>query len=245
VPDLLAGRGEVDRAGDSRIGHAPTSASSASRVISSPTKAMPFPSSTTGWPEARAADRSVTQAPRPGGASGRPVPDAGNRLALLDQLARLHQPLEEPARRRPHLVEEAAADSRDQLVCPARVVDARRRQPERGARDGLALEDAEVAEDVREAAPREFVHRSGDAAAAAELRGDDRLPLRLRDRREVVVAGGVEEVDVGVPRLHRVQHRPALDGVVDGTHVRARDEQGAVPPECISTIMSTRGRARS
>ena len=64
----------------------------------------------------------------------------------------------------------------------------------------------------------------GISPAASELRGDDRLALCLRDRREVVVAGRVEEVDVRVPGLHRLEHRLALCGVVDGAHVRAGDD---------------------
>src|SRR5207342_884166 len=111
-------------------------------------------------------------------------------LAGLDLLTRLDEALEEPAHRRPRLVEEAAAERREELVGSPRVVDARGRQPQRGARDGLALEHAEVAEDVREAAPCERVHGRRYAAAAAQLGRDDGLPLGLRDRREVVVAGG-------------------------------------------------------
>ncbi len=39
----------------------------------------------------------------------------------------------------------------------------------------------------------------------------------------------VEEVVVGVPRLHPGEHRAALLGVVDDVHVRARHEPGAAP----------------
>ena len=39
----------------------------------------------------------------------------------------------------------------------------------------------------------------------------------------------VEEVAVGVPGLHPLEHRPPLRGVGDDVHVRARDEPGAPP----------------
>ncbi len=39
----------------------------------------------------------------------------------------------------------------------------------------------------------------------------------------------VEEVPVAVPRLHALEHRLALRGVVDDVHVRARQEPGAAP----------------
>ncbi len=81
-----------------------------------------------------------------------------------------------------------------------------------------------MAQHVRQAAPGELVHGSRDEPGTPELRGDDRLALCLRDRREVVVAGGVEEVDVRVPGLHCLEHRLALCGVVDGAHVRAGDD---------------------
>ena len=104
-------------------------------------------------------------------------------------------------------------------------------RPERGARLDLALEDADVAEDVREPAPREPVHRCRDAAAAAELGRDHELALALGlDRQQAgAVDVDVEVVPVAVPRFHALEHRLALSGVVDDVHVRARDEPGAAP----------------
>ena len=85
-----------------------------------------------------------------------------------------------------------------------------------------------MAQHVREAAPRELVHGCRDAPAAAELRRDDDLALVLRlDGQEAgAVHVDVEEVVLGVPRLHAFEHRLALCGVVDDVHVRARDEPG-------------------
>ena len=71
----------------------------------------------------------------------------------------------------------------------------------------------------------------GHAAAAAELGRDHELALVLgldgQEARAVDV--DVEEVVVGVPRLHALEHRAALLGVVDDVHVRARDEPGGAP----------------
>ncbi len=104
-------------------------------------------------------------------------------------------------------------------------------RPSDGAGLDLAVEDTDVAEDVREPAPREPVHGCRNTAAAPELGGDHELPLALGLDREQpgAVHVDVEVVPVRVPGLHALEHRPALDGVVDDVHVRARDEPGAPP----------------
>ena len=86
----------------------------------------------------------------------------------------------------------------------------------------------DVPEHVREAAPGEPVHGLGHAAAAAELGRDHDLALVLRlDRQQAVaVHVDVEEVEVGVPGQHPLEHRLALRGVVDDVHVRAGHEPG-------------------
>ena len=97
-----------------------------------------------------------------------------------------------------------------------------------------------------EPAPRELVHRRRHAAAAAELGRDDDLPLVLRlDRQQPVPFDvDVEEVEVGVPRLHPLEHRLALRGVVDDVHVRAGDEPGACGRrECMSITTSAIGKS--
>ncbi len=86
-----------------------------------------------------------------------------------------------------------------------------------------------MAEDVREPAPREPVHGCRDTAAAPELGGDHELSLALGldGEQSGAVDVDVEVVPVRVPGLHALEHRPALDGVVDDVHVRAREEPGA------------------
>ena len=88
----------------------------------------------------------------------------------------------------------------------------------------LALEHADVPEHVREPAPGELVHRRRHAPAAAELGRDHELALLLGLDAEQpgAVDVDVEEVVVGVPRLHPGEHRAALLGIVDDVHVRAR-----------------------
>ena len=88
-----------------------------------------------------------------------------------------------------------------------------------------------MAEHVVEPAPGEPVHRRRDAAAAAELGRDHELALvlGLDGQEAVAVDVDVEVVPVAAPRLHPLEHRLPLRGVVDDVHVRAGQEPGAAP----------------
>ena len=197
----------------------------ASRVMGSPTNAKPSPCVTNArarMPRRRPVRSARTSTGGCDGSSNAQMRAIGCPRSTVSPGSTSASAI--PLDGRSRLVHEPAAELGHGLVGTPRVVDARGRQPERRPRDDLALEDAEVAQHVRQAAPRELVHGARDQPGAPELRRDDRLALRLRDRREVVVAGGVEEVDVRVPGLHRVEHRLALRGVVDGAHVRAGDD---------------------
>ena len=87
----------------------------------------------------------------------------------------------------------------------------------------------DVPQHVREPRLRDPVRRSGDVPAAAELGRDDdlALPLRLADEQPGAGDVDVDEVVVGAPGEHRVDHRAPLDGVVDPVHLRPRRAEAA------------------
>src|SRR6476619_1224560 len=109
---------------------------------------------------------------------GRPVwavdePEAPDRLPGRDGVSRLEERLEEPV---------LARDDDRRRVAP--VEDHGRGEAEGRAGLHLALQDADVAEDVPEAAPGEPVDGRRHTPAAAELGRDHELALVLRLDRE-------------------------------------------------------------
>ena len=104
-----------------------------------------------------------------------------------------------------------------------------------------------MAEHVREAALRDAVGRGGHLPAAAELGRDDDLPLPLGLADEQARAGDVDvdEVDVGVPGEHPLDHLPALLGDRrPSASPTTAGRSSARPPLCMSTTMSARGKRK-
>ena len=119
---------------------------------------------------------------------------------------------------------EAGVRSEEVVLLLGRADDHRRAEAEALARRDLPGEHAEVAEDIGEPALGDTVGRRGDVASTAELGRHDDLPLALGLADEQARAGDVDvdEVHVGVPREHAVDHLPALLGVVDPVHLGPR-----------------------